>query len=72
MSVATTLAPAFAKASAEARPMPWAAAVTTTVLPVRFSVMERFLRLAGLGDGGSKHVLPLSARQWAGLVNHLA
>jgi hypothetical protein len=34
MSLAITEAPAAAKATAVARPMPWAAAVTNTVLPV--------------------------------------
>src|SRR5579863_4266138 len=35
MSVATTRAPAAASASALARPIPWAAAVTNAVLPCR-------------------------------------
>src|SRR6185437_6719458 len=40
MSVAMTLAPARANASADARPMPCAAAVTTTILPLRSAMLS--------------------------------
>jgi hypothetical protein len=38
MSVATTFAPAAAKACTEARPMPCAAAVMRTILPFRSAI----------------------------------
>src|SRR5918997_4207424 len=44
MSVANTAAPASARASAEARPMPWAAAVTSAVRPARSLSEKAFMR----------------------------
>src|SRR5690349_5987200 len=43
MSVAHTLAPLRAKASAVARPIPWPEAVATMVLPASLSVIACFL-----------------------------
>jgi hypothetical protein len=40
MSVAQTLAPSFAMAMAEARPIPWPADVTIAVLPASLPAMD--------------------------------
>ncbi len=48
MSEAVTLAPSAANARAEARPIPWAAAVTTAVLPISLPAIVS-LPLVGSG-----------------------